>query len=53
MQPGCINSMLQKIKLIQGEIKMRIVAGKHRSRILKSLDGDLTRPTSDKVKEAI
>lgn len=32
---------------------MRIVAGKHRSRILKSLEGDNTRPTSDKVKEAI
>lgn len=32
---------------------MRIVAGKHRSRILKSLEGDQTRPTLDKVKEAI
>lgn len=53
MQHGCINSMFQNIKMIQGEFKMRIVAGKHRSRILKSLDGDVTRPTSDKVKEAI
>ncbi len=32
---------------------MRIVAGKHRSRVLKTLDGINTRPTADKVKEAI
>lgn len=32
---------------------MRIVAGKHRSRILKTLEGVDTRPTSDKVKEAV
>ncbi|MGI6510699.1 MAG: 16S rRNA (guanine(966)-N(2))-methyltransferase RsmD [Erysipelotrichaceae bacterium] len=32
---------------------MRIVAGKHRSRILKTLEGADTRPTSDKVKEAV
>lgn len=32
---------------------MRITAGKHRSRKLQSLDGATTRPTSDKVKEAI
>ncbi|MDL2276850.1 16S rRNA (guanine(966)-N(2))-methyltransferase RsmD [Breznakia sp. OttesenSCG-928-G09] len=32
---------------------MRITAGEYRSRRLKSLDGDSTRPTSDKVKEAI
>lgn len=32
---------------------MRIIAGKYRSRILKTLKSDLTRPTLDKVKEAI
>lgn len=32
---------------------MRIVAGKHRSRRLESLAGDATRPTLDKVKEAV
>ena len=32
---------------------MRITAGIHRNRILKSLDGDMTRPTTDKVKEAV
>lgn len=32
---------------------MRIIAGKHRSRRLKALEGDATRPTTDKVKEAI
>ncbi|MDH6368209.1 MULTISPECIES: 16S rRNA (guanine(966)-N(2))-methyltransferase RsmD [unclassified Breznakia] len=32
---------------------MRVCAGKHGSRRLESLKGDLTRPTGDKVKEAI
>ena len=32
---------------------MRITAGIHRSRVLKSLEGDNTRPTTDKVKEAV
>lgn len=32
---------------------MRIVSGKHRSRVLKSLKGDNTRPTSDKIRGAI
>lgn len=32
---------------------MRIVAGKHRSRVLKTLKGNDTRPTPDKVKEAV
>lgn len=32
---------------------MRIVAGKYRSRVIKSLDKDTTRPTSDKIREAI
>ncbi|NBK97056.1 MAG: 16S rRNA (guanine(966)-N(2))-methyltransferase RsmD [Erysipelotrichia bacterium] len=32
---------------------MRIIAGKHRSRKLKTLDGMNTRPTQDKIKEAI
>lgn len=32
---------------------MRITAGKYRSRTLETLPGDATRPTSDKVKEAL
>lgn len=32
---------------------MRVVSGEYRGRRLKSLDGDNTRPTSDKVKESI
>lgn len=32
---------------------MRVVAGEHGGRKLKSLPGDNTRPTSDKVKGAI
>ena len=32
---------------------MRIIAGEFRSRKLKTLEGDATRPTSDRVKEAI
>jgi 16S rRNA (guanine966-N2)-methyltransferase len=31
---------------------MRIIAGKYRSRVLKSVEGQNTRPTLDKVKEA-
>lgn len=31
---------------------MRIIAGKYRSRLLKSVEGQATRPTLDKVKEA-
>lgn len=32
---------------------MRIVAGKFRSRVIDAVDGDKTRPTLDKVKEAV
>lgn len=32
---------------------MRIVAGEFRSRVIKAVEGDATRPTTDKVKEAI
>jgi len=32
---------------------MRIVGGKHRSRILTTIDGKQTRPTLDKVREAL
>lgn len=32
---------------------MRITAGTHRSRNLKTLDSDVTRPTSDKIRQAI
>lgn len=32
---------------------MRVIAGIHKGRILKSVPGDSTRPTSDKVKEAV
>lgn len=32
---------------------MRIVAGEFRSRVIQAVDGNATRPTTDKVKEAI
>ena len=32
---------------------MRIIAGKHRSRILNTLDGDNTRPMMDVMKESV
>lgn len=32
---------------------MRVISGKYRSRILKSLENDKTRPTLDRVKEAV
>ena len=32
---------------------MRVISGNYRGRKLKSLNGDNTRPTSDKVKESI
>ena len=32
---------------------MRVISGKYRSRRLKSLSGDNTRPTTDKVKESM
>lgn len=32
---------------------MRIIAGEHRGRPLKSLKGDATRPTTDRVREAL
>ena len=32
---------------------MRIVAGEYRTRVIKPVEGDGTRPTSDKIKEAI
>ncbi len=32
---------------------MRVIAGNYRSRQLKSCDGEITRPTLDKVKEAV
>lgn len=32
---------------------MRIIAGEFRSRLLKSLPGDSTRPTADRVREAV
>lgn len=32
---------------------MRVISGAHRGRRLKSLEGDNTRPTTDKVKESI
>lgn len=33
--------------------KMRIIAGKHRGRRLKAVPGQTTRPTADRVKEAV
>ena len=32
---------------------MRVIAGKHKSKALESLEGRNTRPTMDKVKEGI
>ena len=32
---------------------MRVIAGTHRSRLLKSPPGDLTRPTSDRLRETV
>ncbi len=32
---------------------MRIIAGKHRSRILKTLEGNNTRPMMDRMKESV
>lgn len=32
---------------------MRVIAGKHKGRPLKALSGSVTRPTSDKIKEAL
>ena len=32
---------------------MRIVGGKHRSRVLKEFKGDAVRPTADKVRESL
>ena len=32
---------------------MRIIAGKHKGRVLSSFEADNIRPTSDRVKEAI
>ena len=32
---------------------MRVIAGKHKSKVLESLEGRNTRPTMDKVKEGI
>ncbi|RIL78197.1 16S rRNA (guanine(966)-N(2))-methyltransferase RsmD, partial [Staphylococcus equorum] len=32
---------------------MRVIAGKHKSKLLETLEGRNTRPTMDKVKEGI
>ena len=32
---------------------MRIITGKHKSRVLKTLDGNNTRPMMDKMKESV
>lgn len=32
---------------------MRIIGGKHRSRVLKTFDGEAVRPTSDRAREAL
>ena len=32
---------------------MRIVAGKFGSRVIQAVEGNTTRPTTDKIKEAI
>lgn len=32
---------------------MRIVAGEFRSRVISAVEGNTTRPTTDKIKEAV
>ena len=51
---GCTSMMPIQFWFIHKELKkMRIVAGKFRSRVIEAVDGDATRPTLDKVKEAV
>src|ERR1700692_4026087 len=40
-------------RLRHGEISMRVIAGKYRSRILRSLKGLALRPTSDRLRETV
>jgi len=38
---------------MEKEINLRIIAGKHRSRVLKEFNGQEIRPTTDRVKESL
>lgn len=51
---GCTINLPGYTSFIHKELKkMRIVAGEFRSRVIKAVEGNGTRPTTDKVKEAI
>lgn len=51
---GCTSMIPDANRFIHKELKkMRIVAGTYRSRVIEAVDGDATRPTLDKVKEAV
>ena len=45
--PLCICFIHEELK------KMRIVAGEFRSRVISAVEGNTTRPTTDKIKEAV
>lgn len=47
MFPACMMFIHEELK------KMRIVAGKFRSRVISAVEGKTTRPTTDKIKEAV
>ncbi len=46
MLPGLIDFIHEELK------KMRIVAGTYRSRVIQAVEGNSTRPTQAKIKEA-
>lgn len=48
-----ISIMFRKLIFIQGCVKMRIISGKYKGRVLKGFDIDGTRPTMDRVKESL
>ena len=51
---GCTIILPVSICFIHKELKkMRIVAGEFRSRVISAVEGNNTRPTTDKIKEAI
>lgn len=51
---GCTINLPRIKSFIHKELKkMRIVAGEFRSRVISAVEGNGTRPTTDKVKEAI
>lgn len=51
---GCTIILPVSICFIHKELKkMRIVAGEFRSRVISAVEGNTTRPTTDKIKEAV